>query len=232
MKNFNNNYNSKYWQEFKKTVPYLSSYLKSVAIGMILSDATILKSGKYALIKFEQSRDQYFFVHQLFYLFKPYTFSHHINVRWDKHKNTVKSFYFKTFNHQMFFDLYNLFYIDGKKVITQEILDKVDYVAFAYWIMGDGSFKSRDNILVLHTEGFSKEENELISNTLNKKFYLHSYLGKALTFPLWGGEGLIKSKVKDKTYYLIYIPHKDKDFIVKNISPHFLEGFKYKVNYT
>jgi hypothetical protein len=45
--------------------------------------------------------------------------------------------------------------------------------------MGDGSFNIRDNILVLHTQGFSKETNELISVTLNKKFGLTSYLTRA-----------------------------------------------------
>lgn len=151
------NYNTKYWQNYKLSLSNLNQYLRSVAIGMILSDATILKTGKYALIKFEQSVTQYFFVHQLFYLFKNYTFSHHINVRWDKNKNKIKSFYFKTFTHPTFLDLYNLFYKDGKKIITKELLDNLDYVALAYWIMGDGSFKKRDNIIVLHTEGFTKE---------------------------------------------------------------------------
>lgn len=85
--------------------------------------------------------------------------------------------------------------------------------------MGDGSLKKKDNILVLHTEGFSKENNELISLTLNEKFNLHSYI--------------VKSHIKstNKIYYLIYIPNKDRDFIINNISPHILNEFKYKVNY-
>jgi hypothetical protein len=45
--------------------------------------------------------------------------------------------------------------------------------------MGDGSFNKRAKILVLHTQGFSKENNELISLILNKKFGLHTYLTKA-----------------------------------------------------
>lgn len=45
--------------------------------------------------------------------------------------------------------------------------------------MGDGSFNKRDNILVLHTQGFSKETNELIITILNNKFGLNSYLTRA-----------------------------------------------------
>jgi hypothetical protein len=77
------NYKSKHWQEWKLNQPELQGYLKSVAIGIVISDATIQLHGKYAYIKFEQSKLQYFFIHQLFYLFKAYTFSHHIGVRMD-----------------------------------------------------------------------------------------------------------------------------------------------------
>lgn len=212
------NYNKKFWQEWKRNQPHLNKYLNSVAIGMIISDATIQLHGKYAYIKFEQSKMQYFFIYNLFYLFKSYTFSSHINVRLKK--NEIKSFYFKTFTHQTFLNLYNKFYINGKKIITKDlILNEIDYVALAYWIMGDGSFKNKENTLILHTEGFSKENNELISLTLNEKFNIHSYI--------------VKSHIKstNKTYYLIYIPNKDKNFIIKNISPHILQEFKYKVNY-
>jgi hypothetical protein len=41
--------------------------------------------------------------------------------------------------------------------------------------MGNGSFNRRENILVLYTQGFGKETNELISATLNRNFSLISY---------------------------------------------------------
>lgn len=97
---------------------------------MVISDATIQLHGKYAYIKFEQSKMQYFFMHNLYSLFKYYTFSPHINVRLSK--NEIKSFYFKTFTHQTFLDLYNKFYINGKKEITKDLLNEIDYVALAY----------------------------------------------------------------------------------------------------
>jgi hypothetical protein len=112
--------------------PNIDGYLKSVAIGMVISDATIQLHGKYAYIKFEQSKIQYFLVHQLFYLFRVYTFSHHIGVRFDKKKGEIKSFYFKTFSHPTFLDLYNLFYIEGKKELSQELLNSIDEIALAY----------------------------------------------------------------------------------------------------
>lgn len=47
-----NNYRTKFWQEWKMNQPNLNEYLKSVAIGMAISDATIQLHGKYAYIKF------------------------------------------------------------------------------------------------------------------------------------------------------------------------------------
>lgn len=135
-----NNYRTKFWQEWKMNQPNLNEYLKSVAIGMAISDATIQLHGKYAYIKFEQSKMQYFLVHQLFYLFRAYTFSHHIGVRMDKNKTDIKSFYFKTFSHPTFLELYNKLYINGKKELSSELLNEIDEVVLAYWIMGGWFF--------------------------------------------------------------------------------------------
>lgn len=113
--------------------PGLNKYLRAVVIGMVISDATIYTNGFYSGIKFEQSTMQYFFVHHLFYLFKDYTFASDISVRFNsKDKKTIKSFYFKTFTHPTFSELYNIFYINGKKVLSIDLLNLVDEVALAY----------------------------------------------------------------------------------------------------
>lgn len=45
---------SKYWQTWKLNQPYLTEYQYYVLIGMILSDACIIKNNKYPYVKFEQ----------------------------------------------------------------------------------------------------------------------------------------------------------------------------------
>lgn len=211
------NYNTKVWQEWKMKQPNVSGWLKSALIGMIISDATIALHGKYAYVKFEQSKEQYFFIYHLFYIFKQYTFLHDIGVRFNKDK-TIKSFYFKTYSHPTFLDLYNIFYINGKKTITLEVLQQIDEVVLAYWIMGDGSMNKRDNRLVLHTESFGIDVNTTISEFLNKKYGLHTYL--------------TKSYGNNKMYSMINIPYKDRNFIINSIRPHILSEFLYKVSYS
>lgn len=54
----NKNILSKKWQNWKLNQPNLTDYQISVLIGMILSDASIIKTGKYAYVKFEQGHAQ------------------------------------------------------------------------------------------------------------------------------------------------------------------------------
>jgi hypothetical protein len=238
MKNINNNklnYKSIYWQKWKLSQPNLNDFKNSVAIGMILSDASLSLHGKYAYLKFEQSKIQYPFIHNLWRLFNNYTFMNEIGIRYKN--NEIKSphgprggrsFYFKTFTHPTFSYLYNLFYINGKKTINKVptgphlegpvdfILNNVNEISLAYWIMGDGSLNKRDKILTLHTESFSKESNEIISKELNEKFNLNSKVGI--------------SKSKNKIYYMIYIPRKDLNNIKILSNIYIISSMKYKIN--
>jgi len=52
------NLNSKYWQNWKKSLPLLPLDLIEIAIGMILGDGSMYKKKIDALIKFEQGYKQ------------------------------------------------------------------------------------------------------------------------------------------------------------------------------
>lgn len=135
------NYKSKYWQTIKLEKPNLNNYLKSVAIGMIISDGYVKKHGKYAYIKFEQGVNQEQFISHLFEIFKEYTFATNYSIRYLNKTNKIKSYYFKTFTHPTFLELYNLFYIDNntKNINKNFILNNINEISLSYWIMGDGS---------------------------------------------------------------------------------------------
>lgn len=137
---------------------------------MILSDASIIKTGKYAYVKFEQGHAQKeftpaqrewttLFIETLFNIFKTHCFQEKISVRL---KNNKIHSGFKTFSHPTFDSIYDLFY-NGTKVKTifpNFILEHVNEIVLAYWIMGDGSLHK---IYTLHTGGFSYNECVIIS---------------------------------------------------------------------
>ena len=42
-----------------------------------------------------------------------------------------------------FIEIYNIFYVNGVKVITKNIYELLTPIAFTYFIQGDGGFKSK-----------------------------------------------------------------------------------------
>ena len=75
MKNNKNGYhlNSKYWQNYKKTINHLPMLLFDIAIGCMLGDACMYKIGKNSKIKFEQGYKHKEYLYHLFDLFKDFT---------------------------------------------------------------------------------------------------------------------------------------------------------------
>jgi len=196
----------------------MSNYLSEVAVAMVLSDATMYKVSTHALIKFEQGYLQKDFLFHLFNLFKGYTFMEEPGTRVPKsghRRDKVKSYWFKTFSHPTFTAIYSMFYsnLNGKtikKVNSGLITNYLTGLGLAYWIMGDGSLNS--DCMILHTQGFSYDEQLMMSQELNAKFGFHSTV--------------IPHK---KIYFVIRIPNKDLRTLRELISPHMIPSMSYKV---
>ena len=90
-------------------------------------------------------------------------------------------------------------------------MNNINELGLAYWIMGDGSL-GKDGSLILHTQSFTKLENEMLSKELNDKFNLNSKV--------------IQHK---ELYYVIHIPRSDGLRLRELIAPHILPIFKYKI---
>lgn len=56
---------------------------------------------------------------------------------------------------------------DGKKLVTQEWLDQLTWEGVAWWYQDDGSL-SKNRSMSFHTQGFSKEEVELLASWLTQ----------------------------------------------------------------
>lgn len=66
--------------------------------------------------------------------------------------------------------LRKLFYLNGKKSVTREILDRLEPLGIAVWYMDDGSYNYRDDIIVLCTDCFSLDEHNIIANWFKEKY--------------------------------------------------------------
>lgn len=65
---------------------------------------------------------------------------------------------------------HKLFYKNGKKEINNQILKEVGKLGLAIWYMDDGSYKKRDKLCKLHTNGFSYKENLILKNWFEEKW--------------------------------------------------------------
>lgn len=218
LNNIKNGYplNSKYWQDYKKSLPNLPLNLYQIAVGSLLGDACLYRVSKDTKIKFEQGYMHKDYLFSLFDLFKLYTFHEQPYSRIEKkgvREGEIKSYSFRTFTHSTFNDLWDLFIVDGKKSIKPGLItNHLTDLGLTYWIMDDGSLQKDKKSLIIHTQSYTKAEVELLSLELNTKFNLNSIV-----------------KIHKKIYHVIFIPSKDAKLLYDLISPHIHSSMSYKL---
>ena len=224
--NIRDNYhlNSKYWQDYKRSLPKLPEESFDLAVGMILGDGTMYRVSREAYIKFEQGYKQKDFLDALFTVFRGYTFMKEPGIRFHlsgKLERKPKSFWFKTFSHESFTRLFDLFYqqqannskiVYKKKISQQLILKHLTPKGLAYWIMCDGSLQNDKKTIILHTQGYTLKENCIYSDELNIKFKLNTRV--------------IPHK---KRYYVIKIPSENSESVLHLIESHVISSMRYKL---
>ena len=206
---------SRYWQDYKKSLPVLPQHLFDVTIGLVLGDAGMFRVSTEAGIKFEQGYAQEAFLRHIFDLFATYSFmlipGKRLELRGSR-EGLIKSFWFKTFSHYSFTVIWDLFYLNRVKVIRAGLVLKyVTPVSLAYWLtMCDGSLNG--NSMIIHSQRFTEQENHILSSELNHKFGLHS-----------------KVIVHKGKYQVIRIPNTDATTLRHIIKPHMIPSISYKI---
>ena len=84
----------------------------------------------------------------------------------------------QTFSLPCFNELYNLFYVDGKKVVPLNIGELLTVLALVYWICDDGTWDKQQRHVRLCTRSFTLAEVQLLADALNKNFDLKCYVNK------------------------------------------------------
>jgi len=173
---------------------FLSPFQRSFALGSLLGDAHInVRKGVSPHLQFVQGEDQIEYLQ-----FKATVFRHHILSEptvypsgYAPHKS-VWSVHTWVIDDLVW--IYELCYPHGKKTISAEWLSLVDEVGLAAWFLDDGSiqrpkpgkhealrprrkpFRSRSPYALLHTEGFSLSEQEMMQRWFAQKWGLHPHI--------------------------------------------------------
>lgn len=117
-----------------------------------------------------------------------------------------------TYSTRAIAKLYDICYKDNKKNVTQDWLNQLDWLGIAIWYMDDGNLikSNKNNMLALHTEGFSLDENKIIQKWFDSKG--------------------IKSYIRHyKTYYFIVISAKGSEYVWNKIRGYIPECMQYKL---
>lgn len=159
----------------------LTEIEKQVVLGGWLGDGSILNKNSstqgFCTIHSQKQKEYVDFKASLFSSIKVKRKDYTVKNSYGKEKSCMN-----TSCSQSFTNLYNLCYKDGKKRVSKEWLEQLDWLGFAIWYMDDGSLNTsnKNNSIHLHTEGFSSEENQIIAEFFNQKgfkTYIQTYRG-------------------------------------------------------
>lgn len=197
----------------------LSNIQKEFIYGTLMGDGCIALHGrknKKGRLLISQCSDQHEYTVWKYNIIKNFV-SSNIKVRIDKKGYTTSSF--TTHVHDEFTKIYNKFYFNSKKIITNKILQHLTPFSIAIWYMDDGFFYKKRNTCRIYTCSFSMKEHELI-----QKWFLNKYGIKC---------GIYLSKQKNrKSYLYLYITKKSTEKLFKLIKPYIIPLMRYKVDIT
>lgn len=173
--------NNKKLRAYKNTLTNLSIFQWEISIELMLGDASLQtqNEGKTYRMKFEwgdKNKKYWDHVHGIFdewILSSP-----HKKERINANGNTVITWGYQTISHKAFNPLKDLFLINKYKgIIYNLIYNHLTPRGLAYWFMDDGgkldyNKNTKNQGLVLNTHSFTKEEVEMMSIELIKKFNL------------------------------------------------------------
>jgi len=189
----------------------LSQDLKDILVGLTLGDLFINKQKKCinARLEFTQGVVHFEYLQHLYKLFgafcnmEPKIPTRSSDKRTGKTYDTVRFF---TYSLPCFLEFYNLFYLDGKKIVPSKIGSLLTPSALAYWIADDATFQKSHSLVILCTDSFSLEHVTLLADSLNEKWNLQCYI----------------VKVNKNGSYRIYIPRRSLPILqslLKDIMP-------------
>lgn len=113
------------------------------------------------------------------------------------------SIYFKEF--------YYLFYPNGKKNITKDILNKLEPLGLAVWFMDDGYYNYNGDNISLYTQGFGLEGNKIIQDWFKNKWNINSKIDSS------------------RGYYYTRLTKKEGFKFTNLIKPYIIPSMEYKI---
>jgi hypothetical protein len=154
----------------RKRKSVINNFQHSVIIGTILGDGYLLKTTRGYCLRLNHS------IKQRKYVDWKYSALHTIATEPKIHKN---SYYFRTVSHPVMDDYRKIFYRDREKIIPDVLVEMINPIALAVWIMDDGTNElGTSRSLRINTQCFSLTDQEKIIRILKSKFGIFTTLNR------------------------------------------------------
>lgn len=190
---------------------------KEILIGKLLGDAHISKiSDTKARFQIAQSDKQSEYVEHLYEIFKDLCGT---APKYNVGKYTTV--YFNSLSSEELLDVYRMFINDNVKGVPQNIKEILTARGLAYWFMDDGTSyyakgrqsKNIKSSVLFCTDCFTKDDVELLIDTLKENFNIQSSLSKPPT----------------RKGYRIYIGTREAQKFYDIIEPFIIDSMRYKI---
>ena len=147
-------------------LPNLSQRAEQVLLGSLLGDGSLIKKFNTPYYKEAHSLKQKEYLE-----WKRVILIHILKIKINNKDNRCWSI--RSLVNPILNNYYNLFYPNGKKVVTREILDMLEPLGIAVWYCDDGSYSYENNNLNLGTLGFEFEGNLLIQEWFKERYNIN-----------------------------------------------------------
>lgn len=170
--------NSAVFLNYKSSLPALTDYQKSVAVGNMLGDTYLQPQGSNYRLRFEWGGINHAYAQHVYSIFQLYCLGGpREQIRKNVNGNLVKTWPFQTITHPAFNFLADVFLVNGKKCISVDrLLEYFTPVSLAFWFMDDGENVKDRNSMILHTQGFKPFEVEALAKMLADQYQLECWM--------------------------------------------------------
>lgn len=187
-------------------------------MGTLLGDGILELNGRYPRLRIDHSIKQGAYVEWKYRVFHDLT-SRRIRFFYRKKDYRTKKRYghyrFDTISTPLLNEFYRMFYLDGRKRVTDTICKALrSSLSLAVWFMDDGYKRNDCNALRINTDSFNLKEQKLLLNCLETNFAINARLHR-------------KGK-----YWNIYIPSLETKKFCEIVKPYVIPEINYKISLT
>lgn len=113
------------------------------------------------------------------------------------HKTATVQYHLHSIHHPQLEEIHNLFYKDGRKTLTRDLLDLFSPLAFAIWYMDDGSYNTNKNSMQATwcTDSLSMDENQLMIDWFKEKHDIEIKLQFCKSIGTFGGNETYRLRI-------------------------------------